>query len=418
MSDTLSGVLHRVKFRSKEPGNDYVIATLVTGETVKGDAPDSEFIVGSSYSFEGTWKLGREWQGKREKEFCFTKLTRSESHSRTGLVHYLEKFCPGIGPTLSNRIFDEFGQDAVKALRTSPDEVSSRVKGLTPEIAEVASKELQKNVKHEEARIALNQLLDGRGFSRNLASQCLKKWGILAPTRIRRDPFCLLVAGFPSAGFARCDRMYLELGKNPGRLKRLMLSTWYQIRESMEGHTWFPAKQVLEKLRRDAATGLDDVSQHSMQSADQRVLKAIRLGVRAGWLAIRKTSGGIFIAEGQQAANEGVIAQHIGRILTTQHEPAPAEVLLALTSAHGEELDRRRNENQEIDELTVEQKAEIGRQIGICQFCSRVLTNPESRLRGYGPTCAENHGLPWGGLMVPATDESGVSESMLEAVPL
>jgi hypothetical protein len=31
-----------------------------------------------------------------------------------------------------------------------------------------------------------------------------------------------------------------------------------------------------------------------------------------------------------------------------------------------------------------------------CCFCGRVLTDPRSVRWGYGPTCAENFGLPWG----------------------
>lgn len=31
-----------------------------------------------------------------------------------------------------------------------------------------------------------------------------------------------------------------------------------------------------------------------------------------------------------------------------------------------------------------------------CMFCNRELSNPQSVSVGYGPTCAENYGLPWG----------------------
>ena len=33
---------------------------------------------------------------------------------------------------------------------------------------------------------------------------------------------------------------------------------------------------------------------------------------------------------------------------------------------------------------------------GNCCFCNRTLTTPESCAVGYGPSCAEKHGLPWG----------------------
>lgn len=33
---------------------------------------------------------------------------------------------------------------------------------------------------------------------------------------------------------------------------------------------------------------------------------------------------------------------------------------------------------------------------GRCSFCRRLLSTKESRAVGYGPDCAETHGLPWG----------------------
>ena len=31
-----------------------------------------------------------------------------------------------------------------------------------------------------------------------------------------------------------------------------------------------------------------------------------------------------------------------------------------------------------------------------CRFCSKALTHPNSQAVGYGPTCAQKYGLPWG----------------------
>lgn len=39
---------------------------------------------------------------------------------------------------------------------------------------------------------------------------------------------------------------------------------------------------------------------------------------------------------------------------------------------------------------------EEGRRSGVCCFCNRALTTPESCTAGYGPVCAERWGLPWG----------------------
>lgn len=398
--ETLTGVLSKIVWSSPEDGNDYKIAKLSTNQTIFGNAPENEFIIGQTYTLQGSWKLGKEFRGVRQREFHFTKFERQEPHSRIGLVHYLEKFCPGIGPTLAGRIFDKYQQEAVSKLRTSPAEVAENIPGISLEVAQAASDELKKNVRFEETRIELNQLFAGKGFSRQLVTIVLKKWGVQAAARIRRDPFCLLVAGFPSAGFSRCDRLYIEQGKKLYRLKRLMLFIWHQVRESMEGHTWHDAKEIISKLRRDAS--VSDEGRDSMLSADKRILKAIELGVRSGWLAIKKTTGGIFVAEGKSAENEDVIAKVILGIVNGREEVSPEEQLILDVERERVEEEAEQGEDEwqkeqdyQTHEMSAEEKARIGRETGICQFCHRALTHPESKLRGYGPTCAQKHSLPW-----------------------
>lgn len=46
--------------------------------------------------------------------------------------------------------------------------------------------------------------------------------------------------------------------------------------------------------------------------------------------------------------------------------------------------------------LTAEDAAKFGSLYGRCVFCSQQLNDERSIVVGYGPVCAENHGLPWG----------------------
>ena len=442
--DTITGILRRVCWRSKDEGNDFTIAELATGETVKGEIPEAELIMNATFCFQGTWKQEKEFRGQKQKALYFTKFTRSEPHSRIGLVHYLEKFCPGIGPTLAGRIFDQFGQNSVSKLRTSPAEVSESIRGLTLETARAAAEELKKNVKFEETRIELTQLFMGKQFSKQLPNLVLKKWGIHAASRIKRDPFCLLVAGFPSCGFARCDRMYIEQGKKLHKLKRLMLYIWHQVRESMEGHTWHNAKEIMQQLKRDAS--VSDEGAAAMTSADKRCLKALELGVRSGWLAIKKNKEGIFIAEGQAAENEETISRVILGLVEEpeDQQKSPMELLIEETELErlkiqeagefekveipewayetpGNESPKAKNpplspaEIEAAEKIEIERKVSVGRKTGVCQFCGLVLKTDESIRRGYGPICGLKNYLPWGEDFDSDSDE-GMSRSLLEGL--
>ncbi len=48
------------------------------------------------------------------------------------------------------------------------------------------------------------------------------------------------------------------------------------------------------------------------------------------------------------------------------------------------------------DLVSAEEAAKFGQLYGTCCFCWRELTDERSIEAGYGPTCAENRGLPWG----------------------
>jgi hypothetical protein len=67
----------------------------------------------------------------------------------------------------------------------------------------------------------------------------------------------------------------------------------------------------------------------------------------------------------------------------------------------------------------------------LCFFCGRDLDTPESLTAGYGPTCADKHGLPWGRKAIPMSvrlaqaaavppidPETGVEESAEELLML
>jgi len=419
--ESLTGILSRIKWRSADEGNDFVFAELRTGETIAGQLPEQSVTIGLTYSFRGEWKPGKPYNGKPQKAFWFDQYAQSEPHTRQGVSAYLQKYAPGIGPTLSGRLFDAFGEDAAKILRTDPERAAREVNGLAVEIAREAAGELQKNIRFESVRIDLAELFAGRGFSSNLPGICVQKWGIYAAKRIRRDPFCLLVAEIASCGFLRCDSLYLALGLKPWRLKRLMLCIWHMIRTDMEGHTWHDGRKIIEKLRQ-SATVLEDVD--SLSSTDKRINRAIELGVRAEWLSLhRDSSGKVWIAEGEAGKNEQTIAECIARLThdepeeTEEAKESRLEFLIEAKAAEEDSFVREISES--ISEAQKRRMIFVGRETGICQFCQRELTNEESRDRGYGPVCAANHGLPWGENhdSDPLSD-SGVSRKFLENCPL
>lgn len=291
--EEITGVFNREIVRFDE---DALVADLADGTKLKGKAPEGDLIPGVPYKFFGKW----ETHPRHGKQFAFRQYLKTEPHTKYGVVKYLQHSAPHVGPAIAGRLFDAFKQDAVKILRTDPERAASTIKGLTVENAREAAVVLQAQSALEETKIDLMDLFATRGFPHSLVNTVLKKWGIHAPLRIRRDPFSLLVEGFGGCGFARCDRLYTDLGLPLDRLKRQMICLWHAIQEDSSGHTWHSLELIKGKMRRMVAGVSVDPN------------KAIKLGVRAKWLSIRKDEAGRWwIATAEKADSEKDLADAI-----------------------------------------------------------------------------------------------------------
>lgn len=315
----VKGIIDRVAWHSNEE-LPFCIINLVDGLCVKGKADLSYLTSGITYQFEHTAHAkGKSWENnaKYGVQFSFDAVKRLEPHDRNGVVRFLQRYGKGIGPTIAGRLYDVFGGDAVKQLRTNPVEASKRVRGLTREVAQNAAIALQQDVEFEDARIDLTDLFAGRHFPHVLIKQCIDKWGILAAERVKRDPFTMLVEGFSGCGFKRCDRLYMDLGLPPERLKRQTVCIWHELRSNSNGHTWRPARLAADALKRH------------ISAAKGQPIKAIELGVRSGWLSSRTECNQRWIAVGGQAKSERDVARQVLYLSTYEDEqlwPDPDDI--------------------------------------------------------------------------------------------
>jgi len=293
------GTIDRIKWRA--PDSNYVIAGLEDGTTIVGNAAEGDLFPGITYQFFGDW----DENAKFGRQFKFVQLVKQEPHSRHGVVCYLARYAPGVGNGIAAQLFDAFGSTAVQVLRTDPEQAARRCPRLTIEKAKLASQALKQLLRLEDTKIDLTNLFAGRGFNTTLVDAVVAKWGILAPERVRRDPFSLLVHGFASCGFARCDRLYADLGLPQEKIKRQVICLWHVLREESNGSTWHDSRAVVRKMA-EAVGGVTT-----------RPGRAIKVGVRAGWIAVKvDAEGRRWLAEGQKAKNEKFLAERISELIT------------------------------------------------------------------------------------------------------
>jgi exodeoxyribonuclease V alpha subunit len=298
---THTGVFNRTRWRSPDEDGvtPRIIGCLEDGTTVIGQADDGDLVPGLTYQFYGRW----EEHPEHGKQFKFSQLSIKEPHSRHGVIAYLIRYATGVGPAVASRIWDAFGAESVAVLRTQPELVVSIMpigRYLPLEKAQTASAALRDLAELEDTKIELTNLFAGRGFPGALIEECVDRWRILAPARIKRDPFCLLVEGLTGCGFARCDRLYADLGLPVDRIKRQVICLWHILKSDGSGNTWSDLDSAAVRLG------------EMIGGAKVKPKKAIKIGVRAGWLAVHEDeSGKLWLAEGERARSESYLAEKL-----------------------------------------------------------------------------------------------------------
>ena len=212
-----------------------VIGLLIDKTTVKGKAREYELETGLTYRFYGYWTE----HPRYGKQFAFQSFVLAQPSGQRGTVAYLQRG-PGIGRKRAEAIWELYGPAALDAIRTKPEEVAARVKGLTPQMAREAAVYFRAHVAVEATTRDLLELLTGLGTPRKLVEKLIEKWGAKAAELIRENPYRLMV--FKSVGFMRADRLYLQLGGRPDAPERLGWCIQNALHKDREGHTWRPVE--------------------------------------------------------------------------------------------------------------------------------------------------------------------------------
>ncbi len=297
----LSGRFERLIWEAD--GRSAIVARIVDADgeqrTIKGSPEMGPGLqIGLHYRFWGQW----EEHAKHGPQFAFGTFAAIEPHDQKGIVAYLVALCDGIGERRAAKLWEAFGGSAVEVLREEPQRVAA-AGIMNLEAAREASQTLHNEGAFESVKIDLLTLLAGRGFHLSrLIPECLRRWGGKAPALLRRNPYLLLLKKLPSAGFKRCDRLYLDLGLPATRRKRQTLCVWHALASDSTGHTWFDGQRVVRELL-EAIPGCEPKP-------------ALRLGIRAGLLSKhRDAKGHVWLSERQKAHQERVVARKVKDLL-------------------------------------------------------------------------------------------------------
>ena len=281
-------------FQDNDPEARTIIGELADCNriTIKGRAKREELKRGLTYRFLGRW-ISHPRYGK---QFHFNSFALTEPVGERGIVMYLCR-ANGIGRKIAKAIFAECGEDSLEMLRTQPTTVADRVPGLSHDVAEAAAKMFAADNAVETTKLELAGLLTKRGFPKTLPERCIERWGIGAPRVIREDPYVLTT--FSGVGFMLADRLYLELGGDPGSIQRQGMCLWHAARSDNNGHVWFLASNLFQYLRKD------------ISGANLKPKEALEWAIEHGKLVAKQIVDQTWIAEERLAAHEANIADCI-----------------------------------------------------------------------------------------------------------
>lgn len=266
--------------------------------TVKGEAREGALKCGLDYRF-----FGRDIEHpKHGKQFAFTSFTLQEPAGKKAVTVYLQQI-PGIGMVVANRLWEKYGNRATKALRELPEVCAAEIKGLSESVAEYASEFLEDNFATERAKMDLLELLKGRGFPKKTIDSVIRDFGSAGAERIRNNPYILM--RYRGCGFIGCDKLYMDLKKPAGALKRQALCMWHGVAKAgrSSGDTWFSANVARSRLASEIA------------GADIKTERAMELAVRGGILTTRESMGSLWIAEDSKAHSEERVAEAIATMM-------------------------------------------------------------------------------------------------------
>lgn len=298
-NESITGVFDKVLWYSKEPGDTYCLCSLRDGTKVAGKfRPNDPPVKGIEYEWHGRWKQRDD--GTKEFRFKEGQYVAKKLHSREAVIEYLKRF-GGVGPASAAKLWDAFKQDAVSVVRDSPQSAKDIVKSWMPlERLEECSQQLKSVQAMEGVRIELTELFHGLHFPASVIEECIAKWYLLAPQRIRKNPFCLLEAGIKGCGFDRVDSLYLSLGLPPGRLRRQTFAVWNYLKKDTSGNTWIFVGHVVDEL------------QAKISGAKVKARAAIRFGLKIGLFAKHRDEDGVlYLAESGKARDEDKLAAKI-----------------------------------------------------------------------------------------------------------
>lgn len=310
-----AGTVQKIIF--SDDSKPFVILGLADGKTIKGNFLRETFENHNQWRFFGRWMD----DAVRGPHFHAETYTLDHTRGEYGLMEYLERLALPLTRKQMRAIYVQYGDATLAKLRESPEEIAAVVTfGVSLDTAKEISQTLVTHNATAKAKIELFQLFQRRGFNSKTVERCIKAWGESAPAVIRDNPFQLM--RFPSCGFRRCDKLWSELGHDPGDMKRQIACLSYVFSQDRTGNTWQKVDDLEKRFLAEIPNG--------------DVLGAIKHGLSIRAIdKLRDDAGDLYLALYRDSLAEQNIAIAIRQLNQSATRWPIAEVPISETEGDG-----------------------------------------------------------------------------------
>lgn len=237
----IKGYIENFKFRSAE--NGYGVFVLVTEDMEEGEVTctglskgmekgdyvelDGEMVEHPSY--------GPQLKYRNYKILPPPDTISVERYLASGAIK-------GIGPALAMRIVKKFGEDTFRIMEEEPERLAE-IKGISENKAREIATQMAEKKELRDAMI----YLQGYGIGNTLAVKIYEKYGIAMYAILKENPY-KLAEDIHGVGFKTADEIALKMGMAFDSTERMEGGLLYGLQlASMEGHTYLPKEELLDK---------------------------------------------------------------------------------------------------------------------------------------------------------------------------
>ena len=237
LPETIDGVVEKITYVNEE--NGYSVARLKVPRqkqlvTVAGHLPG--IAVGEGLRVEGTWANHPQYG----RQFTVSNYQTASPGTPAALRRYLSSgLLKGVGPAVAEHIVNTFGLETLSILDNAPERLSE-VPGMgRKKAAQIAATWAERRTLKD-----LMVFLQGEGLPVTLAVRVLRKYGTVAETVVREQPY-RLASEIYGVSFSVADAIAQRAGVARDAPQRIGAALTHVLTEAAAaGHVYLPQRAL------------------------------------------------------------------------------------------------------------------------------------------------------------------------------